>query len=107
MGAGAGILPQLNFKGKVSQVCGIDPDERVLHNPYLDEAIVATGESVPYPDEKFDIVFSANVFEHLSDPIKVFREIYRVLKPGGLFLFKHPIMALCCYYCSNNAALVP
>src|SRR5205814_738030 len=37
LGAGAGIVPQMNFKGLVARVCGVDPDERVLTNPYLDE----------------------------------------------------------------------
>ncbi len=38
----------------------------------------------------FDVVFSDNVLEHLDDPLTVFREVCRVLKPGGLFLFKTP-----------------
>jgi len=33
LGAGAGIVSQMNFKGIASRVCGIDPDERVLSNP--------------------------------------------------------------------------
>ena len=36
------------------------------------------------------MVFSDNVLEHLDEPLQVFREVARVLKPGGVFLFKTP-----------------
>ncbi len=90
LGAGAGIVPHLNYRGQVARVCGIDPDERVLENPHLDEAVVAQGEVVPYRDNSFDLVVSANVLEHLPEPVTVFEEIHRVLKPDGRFLFKTP-----------------
>jgi SAM-dependent methyltransferase len=90
LGAGAGIVEQMNFKGIASRVCGIDPDERVLTNPCLDEGKVAFGEGVPYPDESFDLIFADNVLEHIPEPAKVFAEIFRLLRPGGIFLGKTP-----------------
>src|SRR5690606_13572805 len=90
LGAGAGIVPQMNFKGLVGQVCGVDLDPRVETNPILDEGRVADAGGIPYPDNMFDLVFSDNVVEHLDDPAEVFTEVARVLKPGGLFLFKTP-----------------
>jgi SAM-dependent methyltransferase len=38
-----------------------------------------------FPDNSFDAVFSSNCFEHVDDIRKAFSEIYRVLKPGGIF----------------------
>ena len=90
LGAGAGIVSQMNIRGRVRTVCGLDPDPRVLTNHALDEGRIGIGEHIPFEDESFDLVFSDNVLEHLSTPIDVFREIWRTLKPGGVFLFKTP-----------------
>ena len=90
LGAGAGIVEQMNFKGHAARVCGVDLDQRVTSNPMLDEGRVSDAGGIPYPDASFDVVFSDNVVEHLSDPLAVFREVHRVLKLGGVFLFKTP-----------------
>ena len=90
LGAGAGILPQMNFKGCAARICGIDLDPRVIDNPMLDEGRVADAGRIPYGDGMFDLVLADNVLEHLEQPLDVFREIARVLKPGGYFLFKTP-----------------
>lgn len=83
LGAGAGIVEAMNFKGHAREVCGLDPDPRVVDNPYLDEGKVGVGESIPYPDGRFDLVFADNVLEHLPDPDRVFAEVARVLRRGG------------------------
>lgn len=41
---------------------------------------------LPFLSQKFDLVYCAAVFEHLSSPFLAAQEIYRVLKPGGYFL---------------------
>jgi SAM-dependent methyltransferase len=62
----------------------------VVNNPMLDEGRVANVDGIPYEADRFDVVFSDNVLEHLDKPLEVFREVARVLKPGGVFLFKTP-----------------
>lgn len=90
VGAGAGIVEQMNFRGVGARACGIDLDPRVLENPFLDEAKVCSAEKIPYASATFDAVVSDNVLEHLDEPDIVFAEVARVLKPGGVFLFKTP-----------------
>ena len=90
LGAGAGIVQQMNFRGLAARVCGVDLDPRVVDNPLLDQGKIADAGGIPYPDSSFDLVFADNVLEHRPDPLAVFRNIARVLKPGGVFLFKTP-----------------
>ena len=40
------------------------------------------GESIPFPDAMFDLVYSNGVIHHTPNTARVVEEIYRVLKPG-------------------------
>ena len=45
--------------------------------------ILCDATSMMFEDEKFDFVFSSFSLHEWSDPLSVFKEIGRVLKPGG------------------------
>lgn len=47
-------------------------------------------QDLTYQNDMFDVCTSVEVFEHVADDARGFREVYRVLKPGGLFLFTVP-----------------
>ncbi len=73
-----------NFRGRCAHVDGCDPDPVVFQNPTLDDAaVIEIGQSLPYPDERFDLIVSRYVFEHIAAPEWAARELLRVLKPGG------------------------
>jgi ubiquinone/menaquinone biosynthesis C-methylase UbiE len=48
---------------------------------------VADAESLPFPDASFDLVLGHAVLHHIPDVELAFREILRVLVPGGRFVF--------------------
>jgi ubiquinone/menaquinone biosynthesis C-methylase UbiE len=65
---------------KIFEANGIDP--RRIQN--------AVGESLPFADQTFDIVYSANVLEHTENPELTLRESIRVLKRGGMLHMEMP-----------------
>ena len=51
----------------------------------------ATASALPYADNTFDFAYSINVFHHITDLAAreiAFREVVRVLKPGGVFFLQ-------------------
>jgi SAM-dependent methyltransferase len=51
---------------------------------------VGTADNIPINDSEFDSVVCTQVFEHLKNPRKSAREIYRILKKGGYCLVTVP-----------------
>ena len=54
-------------------------DERVLHDLNKDPTL-------PFPDDTFDAVINTVSIDYMVKPVEVFKEVGRILKPGGLFL---------------------
>jgi len=47
-------------------------------------------EHTTFPDEAFDLFITQDVFEHILNPEKAFKEIARVVRPGGAHIFTVP-----------------
>lgn len=50
-------------------------------------------EDIPEPDGSFDVVWSQDAILHSDQRAQVLAEVYRVLKPGGEFIFTDPMQA--------------
>jgi SAM-dependent methyltransferase len=70
---------------------GIDRDtEALAANEAIHLRIGADAERLPFSPGSFDLVLMAWVLEHLPRPLRAFREIRRVLIPGGRVVFVTP-----------------
>lgn len=47
--------------------------------------------AIPAPDQSFDIILCTEVLEHVPEPIKVLKEISRLLRPGGRAFITAPL----------------
>lgn len=70
----ANLLPKIVTERGASQSFPI----RIQH---------VTAESLPYDDRSFDFVVSTWTLCTIPDPVQALREVRRVLKPEGIFLF--------------------
>jgi SAM-dependent methyltransferase len=96
LGAGTGYF-SLNLlqAGVISQATCTDISagmvevlERNARELELDvDARVADAEDLPFEDGSFDLVFGHAVLHHLPDLDRAWREIHRVLRPGGVAVF--------------------
>lgn len=84
--AGAGKLPHRFLVGKLG-VEYTSLDFKKTH-PELD--VVADIQAMPLPDASFDSAICIEVLEHVPNPEKALRELFRVLKPGGKLVFSVP-----------------
>ncbi|HBB86422.1 MAG TPA: hypothetical protein DC047_02270 [Blastocatellia bacterium] len=92
-----------DYLATLGELHGLDVDSEVLGNQALTTASVIK-DRFPFPDSSFDACASDFVCEHVSDPRGHLREIWRVLKPGGVYLFRTPNKF---HYVAMVSALTP
>lgn len=94
VGFGSGLTLKIAAgKTPIGFVAGVDSSSTMLKIAQKRNAqLIATGrlelklgetETLPYEDHQFDKVYAVQVINYLADPIKGFKELYRVTKPGG------------------------
>lgn len=89
IGCGNGVTLELLKSRGATYACGfeVNPAAAALARARkgVDEVLVGDIEKevAGFADSSFDIVLASHVLEHLVDPWRVAREIFRILRPGG------------------------
>jgi SAM-dependent methyltransferase len=75
---------------RASEVIGLGLNENELRkNKALSQAVnhdLNKDPHLPFPDNRFDVVINTVSVDYMTQPAEVFKEVGRVLRPGGLFL---------------------
>jgi len=89
-GAGRGRQYPYDYGEFVSRIVGVDAGAEIAANQNVDAAVIADLAALPFGVATFDLVFSKYVLEHLTDPVRVFRELRRVTRQGGHLVVHAP-----------------
>jgi SAM-dependent methyltransferase len=91
---GAGSAPYREFFSHcryfAQDFAQLDPSQ-LLHGAYGDVDYVSDAALIPVEAGSFDAVICTEVLEHVAEPIKVVKEISRVLRPGGKLILTAPL----------------
>jgi ubiquinone/menaquinone biosynthesis C-methylase UbiE len=97
VGCGHHVLPlwreeqELNMIARSRTVVGIDGSlESLRKHRSIRMRALGTISQLPFRDDSFNLVTANMVIEHLDAPEIQFREIARILKPGGVFILHTP-----------------
>ena len=89
VGCGTGVLLEALLTSMPSaQLSGVDPSAEMLEvaRKKLGDAVIlkrSHAESLPFPDQNFDVVVSTNAFHYFREPLGALEEMSRVLRPHG------------------------
>lgn len=78
------------FKKKCTDYTFSQYYKNVKHGEIIEGCRSENLESMTFPDNTFDIFITQDVFEHVLNPEKAFKEISRVLKHNGVHVFTLP-----------------
>ena len=92
---GGGMVKAIKFYRPDLKVIGVDISKKAISeakkDPHRVNFFLADAYNLPFRDKSFEAVLMFDFLEHLDDPLKSLAEVYRVLKPKGIFSSFTPI----------------
>lgn len=82
------MAPEQCFLSIFKKMENLDYTTADLYSPIVD--VKADILNLPFKDKEFDLVFCNHVLEHVEDDNRAMKELFRVMKPGGMGIFQVP-----------------
>jgi len=92
---GCGKMPYKNYileNSNVKKYIGLDIENALEYDVAVKPDFTWNGKIMPFENNHFDCAFGTEVLEHCPEPEIVLKEVFRVLKPGGVFFFTVPFL---------------
>ena len=92
---GCGKMPYKNYileNSNVKKYIGLDIENALEYDATVKPDFTWNGKTMPFENNHFDCAFGTEVLEHCPEPEIVLKEVFRVLKPDGVFFFTVPFL---------------
>lgn len=92
---GCGKMPYKNYileNSKVDKYVGLDIEVALEYDKSIKPDFTWNGQIMPFEDNCFECAFGTEVLEHCPNPEVTLKEVFRVLKPNGVFFFTVPFL---------------
>ncbi|MGZ0017466.1 class I SAM-dependent methyltransferase [Yeosuana sp. AK3] len=92
---GCGKMPYKEYildHSEVNNYVGLDIETALEYDATIKPDFTWDGISMPFESNCFDCALGTEVLEHCPEPEVVLKEVYRVLKPEGIFFFTVPFL---------------
>lgn len=92
IGCGFGEFAGVFFNSQIEVGVDIDYKDiaRATSSGKYKKTIIADARNLPFANNTFKTIISISTLEHIQNNLQVFKEAFRVLKPGGKFYYTVP-----------------
>lgn len=92
---GCGKMPYKEYileNSNVVKYNGLDIESALEYDGVVKPDFTWNGKIMPFENHTFDCAFGTEVLEHCPEPEIILKEVFRVLKPQGVFFFTVPFL---------------
>ena len=100
LGCGSGVFTKKVYSMGTKSMVGLDISEGLINiakkeNPRI-KFYIGNASKTPFKNSQFDLITSSLMIQYLKNLEPAFKEVSRILKKGGFFIFSisHPLVGL-------------